>query len=193
MLVFDEVCVAVWYCAVLLMVCGGRFAFTFTWNVTVPETPAATDGMIAVTVPAAERKSMPGGNVPACSTPSEASVSTVAPDTLHRPEPATYVMPAGSASVICTLVAVAVPELVYDRVTVIGAAEGDGPLVTDNDLVTLITEFATVVVSVLVSVVGVVSATVTVMRRRVAAVRRRRAPCPRPRSGRSRPRRSARS
>src|SRR5262249_43068514 len=100
---------------------------------------------------------MPGGKVPAFSTPSAASVSTVAPEPLQRPEVSTYVMPVGSVSEIWTLVAVAVPELVYDRVTVIGAADGDGPVVTDRAFVTLITEFATVVVSVLVWVEGVVS------------------------------------
>ena len=87
-----EGCVAVWYCAVLLRVCGARFAFTFTWKVTLAEAPAGTDGMIAVTVapaPSVERKSMPGGNAPACSTPSLASVRAVPPVMLARPEPAT--------------------------------------------------------------------------------------------------------
>ena len=92
MLVLAEGCVAVWYCAVLLRVCGARFAFTFTWKVTFAEAPAGTDGMIVFTVapaPSVERKSMPGGKEPACSTPSFGSVSAVAPETLQRPEPAT--------------------------------------------------------------------------------------------------------
>src|ERR1700682_3645391 len=98
---------------------------------------------------------MPGGKGPACSMPSLASGSAVAPETLQRPEPAIYVMPAGSASVSWTLVPIAVPELVYDSVTVIGPA-GEGPLLELSALVTTITEFATVVVSVFASVVGAV-------------------------------------
>src|SRR3954468_9910383 len=109
---------------------------------------------------------MPGGNVPACSRPSLASVRALRPETLQRPLVATYVMPAGSTSVSCRLVAGAVPELVYDRVTVIWPALGEGPEVCDNALVTVITDEATVVVSVLVAVVAVgaaVSVTETVM------------------------------
>src|SRR5436305_5413768 len=49
-LVFTEGCVALWYCAVLLIVCGGRFALTMTWKVTLPEAPGATEGRIATTV-----------------------------------------------------------------------------------------------------------------------------------------------
>ena len=62
----------------------------------------------------------------------------------------------------CTLVAAAVPVFWYESITVTGP-EGDAPLADENDLVTLITAFATVVVSVLVSVVGVVSVTETVI------------------------------
>src|SRR6478752_1231280 len=94
---------------------------------------------------------MPGGKLPACSMPSAASVSAVAPETLQRPVPATYVIPAGSASMNWTLVAPELPELVYERVTVIGAAEGDGPVFTESDLVAVITDEATVVVSVFVT------------------------------------------
>jgi len=72
------------------------------------------------------------------------------------------VKPAGSASVTWTVVAAAVPVLVYESVTVIGPA-GDGPLLADSALVTPMTEFATAVVSVLVAVVGVVSVADTVM------------------------------
>src|SRR5262245_32998042 len=99
---------------------------------------------------------MPGGNGPACSVPSVASVSAVGPETLQRPQPATYVNPAGRMSVKRTLVAASVPELVYESVTVIGPA-GEPPLVAESAFVTLITELATVVVSVLVIVVGLVS------------------------------------
>src|SRR5947208_2157671 len=101
--------------------------------------------------------------MPAGSLAPVASLSAVAPETLQRPLPAMYVMPAGSASVSCMLVAMAVPELVYDRVTVIGPAFGDGPEVWVSALVTVITEAATVVVSVFVRTVGVVSCTETVM------------------------------
>src|SRR4051812_12227164 len=87
----------------------------------------------------------------------------VAPETLQRPLPRMYVIPAGSASVICRLVAAAVPELVYDRVTVIGPALGDGPLFCVSAFVTVTTEAATVVVSVFVRIVGVESWTDTVM------------------------------
>ena len=66
-----------------------------------------------------------------------------------------------SASVSWTLVAAAVPALVYESVTVI--VTPPGPLFDDSALVTVITEFATVVVSVLVAVDGVVSETETVM------------------------------
>ena len=56
---------------------------------------------------------MPGGKAPACSTPSFASVSALAaPETLQRPELATYVSVAGRMSVSCTLVAVALPVFV---------------------------------------------------------------------------------
>ncbi len=76
----------------MLIVCGARFALTFTWKVTLPDAPAGTVGIEAVTVapaPGDERKSMPGGNATACSVPSLASVSAAAPETLQRPEPAT--------------------------------------------------------------------------------------------------------
>src|SRR4051812_4915299 len=89
-----------------------------------------------------------------------ASVSTVLPETLQRPLPTMYVMPAGSASVSCISAAGAVPELVYDSVTAIGPTFGEGPEAGNTDLFTEITEDATVVVSVFVAVVGVVSATV---------------------------------
>ena len=56
----------------------------------------------------------------------------------------------------------ALPVFWYESITVTGP-EGEAPLAADSDLVTLITELATVVVSVLVSVVGVVSVTETVM------------------------------
>src|SRR5450432_774875 len=105
---------------------------------------------------------MPGGKGPACSTPSAVSVSGVAAETLQRPEPATYVKPAFSTSVNCTLAAGAEPVFVYESVTVTGP-EGDTPLDEDRDLVALMTELATVVVSVLVSVVGVVSLAETVI------------------------------
>src|SRR5579862_1012785 len=105
---------------------------------------------------------MPGGNETDCSTPSFASVSGVTPAALHRPEFGTYVSVAGSVSVSWTLVAAALPVLKYDSVIVIGPW-GDGPLVSDIAFVTLITEFATVVVSVLVDVVGFVSETETVI------------------------------
>ena len=49
----------------------------------------------------------------------------------------------------CTLVAPALPELVYDRVTVSGPA-GDAPALLESAFVTPITDEATVVVSVLV-------------------------------------------
>ena len=62
-------------------------------------------------------------------------------------------MPAGTTSRSSTLLATALPELVYERVTVIGPALGEGPLLLDSALVTLMTELATVVVSVLVVVV----------------------------------------
>jgi hypothetical protein len=72
-------------------------------------------------------------------------------------------MSVGRTSVSTTLVASEVPELVYDSVTVIGPAFGAGPEACDSDLVTVITEEATVVVSVLVVVVTCVSDTDTVM------------------------------
>src|SRR5512140_2848668 len=75
-------------------------------------------------------------------------------------------MPAGSVSRSSTLVAAAVPELVYDNVTVMPAPPlvfGEGPLATDSDFVTEMTELATVVVSVLVVAVVFVSETETVM------------------------------
>src|SRR3954468_1152075 len=84
-------------------------------------------------------------------------------DALHSPVPATYVRPAGRASVICRFVAGTVPELVYDSVTVIAARPGEGPLVTDSALVTVITEAATVVVSVLLPEFEPVSVAATVM------------------------------
>src|ERR1017187_3902590 len=105
---------------------------------------------------------MPGGKVPACSTPSDVSVSAVAAETLQRPDPATQVKPAFSTSVNGPLGAGADPVFVYESVTVIGP-EGDAPLADDRDLVALMTELATVVVSVLVSVVGVVSLAETVI------------------------------
>src|SRR5687767_10629350 len=101
--------------------------------------------------------------MPAGSPAPVASVSAVAPETLQRPLPAMYDMPSGSASVICRRLAGAVPELVYDSVTVIGPAFGEGPVFCESALVTVITEDATVVVSVLVIVVGVVSETETVI------------------------------
>src|SRR5207244_10035027 len=66
-------------------------------------------------------------------------------------------MPAGRLSVSVRLLATAVPEFVYERVTVTVAPAG--PLLDESALVTPITELATVVVSVLVCVVGVVSET----------------------------------
>src|SRR3954463_10834834 len=72
-------------------------------------------------------------------------------------------MPAGNASVSCTVVAATVPELVYDRVTVMLAALGEGPESTDSALVTVITDDATVVVSVLLAVFEPVSVAPTVM------------------------------
>ena len=47
--------------------------------------------------------------MPVASTPSLASVSAVAPETLQRPEPGTYVKPGCTMSVICTALAAAVP------------------------------------------------------------------------------------
>src|SRR5512140_2112210 len=72
-------------------------------------------------------------------------------------------MPAGITSRSSTFVAAALPELVYDSVTVTGLAPGDVPLVEESDFVTPITELATVVVSVFVLVVGLVSEIETVM------------------------------
>src|SRR5436190_22363808 len=72
-------------------------------------------------------------------------------------------MPAGIASRSCTAVAAAEPELVYDRVTVTLPTLGDGPDACDMALVTVIAEFATVVVSVLVRVVTCVSDTDTMI------------------------------
>src|SRR5258708_25051959 len=135
------------------MFCGGKLPIV-TWKVTLPETPAATDGMIAVTTLPAWRKSMPGGKPP-CSTPSLASVSTAPPDTLQRDCPATYAMPAGSVSVICTLLAAAGPEVVDESVTV--TVTPPGPLFEESALVTVMTELATAVVSGLACVPGVVS------------------------------------
>ena len=66
-------------------------------------------------------------------------------------------MPDGNASVSTTLLAADVPELVKASVTVIGPVDGEEPVIEDKDLVTLMTEFATVVVSVLLSVVVPVS------------------------------------
>ena len=77
---------------------------------------------------------MPAGSPPV------GSVRPVAPEPLHRPDPATYVMPDGRTSVRIRLVAADVPALEYDKVTVIGAAEGDVPLFVLSDLVTFTTE-----------------------------------------------------
>src|SRR6185369_16713312 len=60
-------------------------------------------------------------------------------------------MPTGRASCSSRAVAATLPVLVNDNVTVIGPAFGEGPLVTDSDLVTVTAEVATVVVSRLVS------------------------------------------
>src|SRR5215471_6927739 len=83
-----------------------------------------------------------------CTSP-VASVSTVAPVTLQRPLPATYVIPAGRASPTLIVVAVLLPLLVYVKVTVYGPL-GEAPELELITLFRLSTAFeVTVVVSVL--------------------------------------------
>ena len=71
-------------------------------------------------------------------------------------------MPDGNTSVMISVVAAAVPAFEYDNVTVIGAAEGEAPLLTLNALVTFNTDDWTVVVSVFEALLLPVSATGTV-------------------------------
>ena len=91
-----------------------------------------------------------------------ASVSAVAPVTLHAPELATSVRPAGSGSVIFTAVAVLLPVLVYVNVYEYGPLPA-APELALTALVRLMTALAvTVEVSVLVAVCAAVNVLVVV-------------------------------
>ena len=95
--------------------------------------------------------------------PAPVSDSAVAPDVLQRAEPATYVMPEGRTSPMVRLVAALVPVFEYAKLTVMAAADGEGPEVTLRLLVTATAEFDTVVVSVLMATVAAVSVALTMM------------------------------
>ena len=100
--------------AELLIVCGAKPAFTFTWNVTLPDWPDGICAIFAVTAPGVATfwsNTIVLPPVP-CASVESASVRTVAPVTLQRALPATYVMPAGIRSVRRAPVAVALPEFV---------------------------------------------------------------------------------